>query len=242
MVRTPMLLSAAMLARFLTSWGASSWCRPWRERKAMGMGLPVEGEGWCRMEIGDDGSPHGVSTLSVAARVKPGSDWMPVPPMTAMWTGAAGCQQECAWRNKRKRWGRGEVRTVVRRSDTSHPAVWNANGSFRGRCCEETRRYKASSAKQHTIPSIDCLALGVGNFCLGRRRTGSGALAELSGPWMTPCQSPPQPSSGYPSIIRSAQPVHCAARRLDNPDCRRKPPVDMQRGRRKVKSGCRTCK
>lgn len=55
----------------------------------MGTGLPVDDEGWCRMEMGDDGFPHGVSTSSVAASVKPGSDWMPVPPMTAMRTGAA---------------------------------------------------------------------------------------------------------------------------------------------------------
>lgn len=55
----------------------------------MGMLLPVLGEGWCRMEMGDDGAPHGVSTLSVAASVKPGSDWIPVPPITAMRTGAS---------------------------------------------------------------------------------------------------------------------------------------------------------
>lgn len=55
---------------------------------AIGMGLPVEGDGCCRMEMGDDGLPHGVSTSRVAARVKPGREEMPVPPMTAIWTGA----------------------------------------------------------------------------------------------------------------------------------------------------------
>lgn len=53
------------------------------------MGLPEVGDGCCRMEMGEDGFPHGVSISRVAARVKPGSDEMPVPPMTAMWTGAA---------------------------------------------------------------------------------------------------------------------------------------------------------
>ena len=51
---------------------------------AIGIGLPVEGDGCCRMETGDDGLPHGVSTSSVAARVKPGREEIPVPPMTAM--------------------------------------------------------------------------------------------------------------------------------------------------------------
>ena len=46
MVRTPMCRSAAMFARFFTSWGASSWDRPWRERKATGIGLPVVGDLW----------------------------------------------------------------------------------------------------------------------------------------------------------------------------------------------------
>jgi hypothetical protein len=54
----------------------------------MGMGLPLVGESCCRMLMGDDGLPQGVLTSSVAARVKPGSEEIPVPPMTAMWTGA----------------------------------------------------------------------------------------------------------------------------------------------------------
>lgn len=59
----------------------------------MGIGLPVEGEGCWRMEIGEDGAPQGVSILRVAARVKEGRDWMPVPPITAMCTGSVvGCQ------------------------------------------------------------------------------------------------------------------------------------------------------
>lgn len=36
------------------------------------------------MLMGDEGLSHGVSTSSVAARLKPGSDWIPVPPITAM--------------------------------------------------------------------------------------------------------------------------------------------------------------
>jgi len=57
----------------------------------MGVGLPVEGEGCCRMEIGDEGAPQGVGTSRVAARVKPERAWMPVPPITAMWTGSMVC-------------------------------------------------------------------------------------------------------------------------------------------------------
>lgn len=79
-----------MLAWFLTSWGACSWWRPWREMKAIGTWCPVEGEAWVTMLTGEDGLPHGVSISSMAARVKPGSDEMPVPPMTAMWTGPVG--------------------------------------------------------------------------------------------------------------------------------------------------------
>jgi len=56
----------------------------------MGMGLPVVGEGWCRMEIGEEGVPQGVLRVSVAARVKLGSVCRPVPPITAIWTGSKG--------------------------------------------------------------------------------------------------------------------------------------------------------
>lgn len=79
-----------MLAREGTSWGANSWCRPWRLMKAMGIGLPVEGEGWWRMDIGDEGEPHGVLGWRVATWVKSASDWRPVPPMTAIRTGSGG--------------------------------------------------------------------------------------------------------------------------------------------------------
>lgn len=90
MERTPRERRAAMLAREGTSCGASSWCRPCRERKAMGMGAPLPvGEGWCRMVMGEEGEPQGVGTSRVAARVKPGRLWSPVPPMTAMRTGSA---------------------------------------------------------------------------------------------------------------------------------------------------------
>lgn len=62
----------------------------------MGMGLPEVGEGCWRMLMGDDGLPQGVSTSKVAARVNPGRDEMPVPPMTAIWTGSiVTCQQSC---------------------------------------------------------------------------------------------------------------------------------------------------
>lgn len=54
------------------------------------MGLPVAGEGWCRIEIGEDGVPHGVVGLSVATCVKCGRDCNPVPPMTAIETGSEG--------------------------------------------------------------------------------------------------------------------------------------------------------
>ena len=50
----------------------------------MGMGLPVVGEGWFRMEIGEEGVPQGVLGVSVAARVKLGSVCRPVPPITAI--------------------------------------------------------------------------------------------------------------------------------------------------------------
>lgn len=73
-VRTPMWRRAAMLAREGTSWGAISWWRPWREMKAMGMGLPVDGEGWWRIVIGEEGLPQGVWRLRVATCVKPARD------------------------------------------------------------------------------------------------------------------------------------------------------------------------
>ena len=87
MVRTPRLRRAAMLARAGTSWGAISWCRPWRDRKATGMGLP-SAEEWCRTVMGEEGVPHGVVGLSEATGVKPGRDCRPVPPITAMGMGA----------------------------------------------------------------------------------------------------------------------------------------------------------
>lgn len=54
----------------------------------MGIGLPVEGEGWWRMLMGEEGMPQGVVEWMVATGVKPGRDCRPVPPMTAMATGA----------------------------------------------------------------------------------------------------------------------------------------------------------
>jgi hypothetical protein len=38
----------------------------------MGIGLPVWGEVWWRMEMGEDGAPHGVLMFKVAASSKPG--------------------------------------------------------------------------------------------------------------------------------------------------------------------------
>lgn len=64
--------------------------------KATAIGLPVEGEGWCRIEIGDEGVPHGVEGLRDATCVKCGSDCNPVPPMTAIETGSGErCRQPC---------------------------------------------------------------------------------------------------------------------------------------------------
>ena len=54
----------------------------------MGVGWPVVGEGWCRMEIGDEGAPQGVVRAREATWVKCGSSLRPVPPITAMRTGS----------------------------------------------------------------------------------------------------------------------------------------------------------
>jgi hypothetical protein len=54
----------------------------------MGMGCPVVGEGCVRMLMGEDGVPQGVLGCSVRMGVKPGRDCRPVPPMTAIETGA----------------------------------------------------------------------------------------------------------------------------------------------------------
>lgn len=52
----------------------------------MAMGLPVLGEGWCRIEMGEEVLPQGVDMSRLATGVKPGSCWSPVPPITAMGT------------------------------------------------------------------------------------------------------------------------------------------------------------
>jgi len=49
-----------MLARELTSCGANSWCRPWRDRKAMLSGVEEDGRAWLRIVMGEDGWPQGV--------------------------------------------------------------------------------------------------------------------------------------------------------------------------------------
>ena len=63
---------------------------PCRERKAIGIGFPVDGDGdgWCKMLTGAEGLPHGVVGLMVATCVKSASEARPVPPITAMWTGS----------------------------------------------------------------------------------------------------------------------------------------------------------
>ena len=40
------------------------------------------------MDIGEEGGPQGVLGVIVAASVKLGREEMPVPPITAMWTGS----------------------------------------------------------------------------------------------------------------------------------------------------------
>lgn len=55
----------------------------------MGLGFPVDGEGWWRMVMGDEGAPQGVEMVREATFWKPGSSRRPVPPMTAMRTGSA---------------------------------------------------------------------------------------------------------------------------------------------------------
>ncbi len=89
-VRTPIVRSAAMFARFGTSCGASSWCRPWRERKAIGIGLPVVGDGCWSTAIGDEGVPHGVVGLRLATCVKSARELRPVPPITPIVMGSGG--------------------------------------------------------------------------------------------------------------------------------------------------------
>ena len=54
----------------------------------MGIGFPVDGEGWCKILIGEEGKPHGVEGRIVVTGWKPGSDCRPVPPITAIETGA----------------------------------------------------------------------------------------------------------------------------------------------------------
>ena len=61
---------------------------PWRDRKAIGIGLPVDGDGWWRTDIGAEGDPHGVVGLMLATWVKSAREARPVPPMTAMWMGS----------------------------------------------------------------------------------------------------------------------------------------------------------
>lgn len=81
-VRTPILLSAAMFAREGTSEGVYSWWRPWREMKATG--AP---DGVSRIITGEDGEPQGVVIFKEATDLKPSRREMPVPPMMARETG-----------------------------------------------------------------------------------------------------------------------------------------------------------
>ena len=77
-----------MLAREGTSEGVRLWWGPWRERKAMGTAVC----GVRRIVIGEEGAPQGVEMEREATGVKPVDvrELMPVPPMTAMWTGSTG--------------------------------------------------------------------------------------------------------------------------------------------------------
>lgn len=84
-----------MLARLGISWGARAWEGPWRARKATGVWVAgvevdevVDLGVWWRMWIGEDGGPHGVEGVRVAACVRFGRAWRPVPPIIAMWTGS----------------------------------------------------------------------------------------------------------------------------------------------------------
>ena len=52
------------------------------------MGLPVEGEGWWRTEMGEEGAPQGVEGEMIATWVKSAREARPVPPITAMWIGS----------------------------------------------------------------------------------------------------------------------------------------------------------
>lgn len=79
-----------MLARAGTSWGANSWCVPWRARKAMGVGVPVLGEGCSKTVMREAGRPQGVVGKREATAWKLGREERPVPPITATRTGA-GC-------------------------------------------------------------------------------------------------------------------------------------------------------
>ena len=42
--------------------------------KAIGNGSPVEGDGWCRIDIGEEGVPQGVVGVRVATWVKSARD------------------------------------------------------------------------------------------------------------------------------------------------------------------------
>ena len=92
MLRTPILRSAAMFARELTSCGANSWLRPCRLRNATLRGLLLPGRVWDRIVMGLDGAPHGVWSDgcvngSSAIGTNDGRLSRPVPPMMAMLTG-----------------------------------------------------------------------------------------------------------------------------------------------------------
>lgn len=72
------------------------------------------------MEMGDDGFPHGVSTSSVAARVNPGREDIPVPPITAICTGATILVSENFVQIMMSR-----ILTVKLVRNACHPAIWN---------------------------------------------------------------------------------------------------------------------
>lgn len=68
MALTPRCFRAAMLARAGTLEGGIEWLRPWRARNAS-VTLPV-GVSSEAMVMGEDGTPHGVTGLTVRSTLR----------------------------------------------------------------------------------------------------------------------------------------------------------------------------
>jgi hypothetical protein len=85
--------------------------------------------------MGEEGVPQGVSTLREATGVKPGRDWRPVPPITAMEMGPGvllvNCLSVMAREDVWKAWSKYHLlHTVIRVSDVSHFAKSDVCVSF----------------------------------------------------------------------------------------------------------------